>query len=806
MIKKKNRHTRIVLLDSHAILHRAYHALPDFSSSKGEPTGALYGLISMLLRIVDDLTPDYVIATRDLPGGTHRHKLFEAYKGTRLETEDALVSQLERAPNVFEAFGIPVYQAPGYEADDCLGTIVHELKGRDDIEIIIASGDMDTLQLVSPSVSVYTMRKGMNDTILYDEDRVRERYGFGPESVVDYKALRGDPSDNIPGVRGIGEKTATELIQKCASLTDLYHAVDSSPESLTAIGIKPRIIALLREYRDNAFLSKTLATISHDTPITFRVPSEPWTLAQHLETINTLCDELEFKSLKERVRLASQGADPMSPQVKPAEMSSIEPSKVTMPEVDPHALAEASVALWLLHSDTSNPSLEDILTSQNTEHFDEAREKIFKSLTETGQLLELYENIEKPLIPIARRMHEVGVHLDIDALHDLAREYTAELAVLSKRIFAAAGHEFNISSPKQLGVVLYDELHIVPEKQKKTATGARTTREEELTKLVDMHPIVGDVLGFRELQKLLSTYIEKLPLLVAPDGRLHAQFVQAGTTTGRMASDSPNLQNIPIKTEYGRRIRTTFTAETGNVLVAIDYSQIELRIAAGLSGDKKLIQVFKEGGDVHTAVASEVFGVLPENVDKEMRRKAKVINFGILYGMGVNALRTNLGGTTSREDSAEFLRQYFRNFSGLANWIEDTKARAKQLGYTETLFGRRRYFPGLKSSLPGLVAQAERMAVNAPIQGTQADIIKLAMVRADALIEKNNWRTSVRLVLQVHDELVYEIPEVDAERIARTLRSVMEEAAPSERLSDVPILAEASLGRNWGEMNRLARK
>jgi DNA polymerase-1 len=802
MAKKNTSKKHLVLLDSHAILHRAYHALPDFSSTKGEPTGALYGLITMLLHIVADLKPDYVIATRDLPGGTHRHELFEAYKGTRMKSDDALIAQLNRAPDVFEAFGIPMYQAQGYEADDCLGTIVHELKGNEHIETTIASGDMDTLQLVSPAVSVYTMRKGLNDTILYDEDRVRERYGFGPESVVDYKALRGDPSDNIPGVKGIGEKTATELLQQFGTLENLYAALDAEPESLKKAGIKPRTIDLLTEYRADAEMSKKLATISDDAPINFTVPANEWRLADHLETINALLDELEFKSLKGRIRMAAGASKAGSTSETEEDVEAISQA---LPDVDEKTLSETSVALWLLHSDTSNPGIEDILAVENTSDFEEARRKIFEELKTTGRLEEVYERIEKPLIPIAKGMNTDGVFVDASALKKLAKEYTAELGKIAGRIFSAAGHEFNINSPKQLGVVLYDELKIVPERQKKTATGARTTREEELTKLADKNPVVADILVYRELQKLLSTYIEKVPALIAADGRLHAQFLQAGTTTGRMASESPNLQNIPIKTEYGRRIREAFAAEKGNVLVAIDYSQIELRIAAGLSGDKKLLGVFKEGGDIHTAVASEVFGVPPENVDREMRRRAKVINFGILYGMGVNALRANLGAGVSRDEAAQYLSDYFKNFSGLREWIDKTKFEAAKNGYTETLFGRRRYFPGFKSSLPGIIAQAERMAVNAPIQGTQADIIKRAMIDADALIGKNGWRTDVRLVLQVHDELVYEIPQKGAQEIARTLRTVMEQAAPVEKLSNVPIIAEASVGPNWGETKKITR-
>ena len=353
--------------------------------------------------------------------------------------------------------------------------------------------------------------------------------------------------------------------------------------------------------------------------------------------------------------------------------------------------------------------------------------------------------------------------------------------------------------------MLFDELKITPAKQKKTATGARTTKEEELLKLSDQHEIIVDILSYRELQKLLSTYIEKIPALVSPDGRLRAEFLQAGTTTGRMGSKDPNLQNIPIKTEYGRRIREAFAAPAGRMLASMDYSQIELRIAAGLSGDKKLVHAFKAGEDIHATVAAEVFGVAPEEVDYEMRRRAKVINFGILYGMGVNALRANLGGTVSREDAATFLQRYFDNFPELRKYVEHTKAFAAKHGYTETIFGRRRYFSGFKSSLPGLRAQAERMATNAPMQGTQSDIIKLAMVEADQLIEKNGWREKAELVLQVHDELVYELDAKIAEEAARAICEVMEKVAPADKLSGVPIIAEIALGRDWGHLTKIKR-
>lgn len=784
---------RLVILDSHAILHRAYHALPDFSNSKGEPTGALYGLILMLLKIISELKPDYIVAARDLPGKTHRHDKFEAYKAKRVKAEDELVDQLGKAPEVLESFGVPVYACPGYEADDVLGTIVKQVGARSDIETIIATGDMDTLQLVAPRVRVFTLRKGLSDTVMYDEKAVEERYGFSAAQMVDYKALRGDPSDNIPGIRGIGEKTATELIKEFGGVDSIYKELERGAARLEKRGVKPRIVELLLSGKADAAFSKELATIHPDVPIRFQLPERHWHIEDHAGTIVPLLDTYEFRSLKERLKDALK----IEAHEKHADFSG--------KEVDRAALEETALALWLLRSDLTTPDVQDILDFANTDDFEKAREKIFAQLRETGKLAGVYESIEKPLIPIVKKMHEIGIKVDVAYLKSLSKEYTKGLGEIAGRIYQHAGHEFNINSPKQLGAVLYDELKIGSGKLKKTATGARTTREEELSKMADLHPIIGDILAYRELQKLLSTYIDKIPALVGKDGRLHAQFLQAGAATGRMASEGPNLQNIPIRTEYGKRIRNAFVAEKGYLLAAIDYSQIELRIAAGLSGDEKLVGIFQRGEDVHTATAAQVFGVPPEHVDREMRRRAKVINFGILYGMGVNALRQNLGAGVSREEAAKFLDDYFKNFGGLARYIEKTKADAARQGYTETLFGRRRYYPGLKSALPGLRAQAERMAVNAPMQGTQSDIIKRAMVEADAVIRKSGWEDKARLLLQVHDELVYEVDEKEAHIIARTLRDVMENVVDSKRLSGVPIVAEISLGKDWGNTKRLER-
>src|SRR3989338_7064329 len=472
---------RLVLLDAHALIHRAYHAIPDFSSSKGEPTGALYGLTSMLLKIADELKPDFLIACRDLPGRTMRHELFEAYKATRVKAEPELIRQLERAQEVFEAFGIPVYASSGYEADDVLGTIVRQVASLRDIEVVIASGDLDTLQLVSERVSVYTLRKGLNDTVLYDEDAVRERFGFGPEQVVDYKALRGDPSDNIPGVKGIGEKTATDLIKAFGSLDDIYKALEQDPENFGK-RVKPRVVELLKTGKSDAAFSKTLATIHPNVPISFELPKRQWHLSEHVETIMEACDELEFKSLKERVRNSHGKTGEAKNAAEPEAQ-----------KVDPAALRETSVALWLLNSDITNPSLEDILGETHADDFEKARESIFAELRTTGRLNEVYEKIEKPLIPVVERMNAAGVYVDKAHLKSLSDEYGKELGKLAGQIYAHAGHEFNINSPKQLGVVLYDELKINPVKQKKTAGGARAARGEGLVKLSPLPPLLNDI-------------------------------------------------------------------------------------------------------------------------------------------------------------------------------------------------------------------------------------------------------------------------------------------------------------------------
>lgn len=806
MVKaSKKDQKRIVLLDTHAIIHRAYHALfaAELTSPSGLPTGALYGLVSMLLKIVADLKPDYIAACTDLPSPTIRHEAYAEYKGTRAKTDDALALQLNEAPKVFEAFGIPMYSREGFEADDLLGTIAHELRKKKGVDVIIASGDMDMLQLVDKErVRVFTLKKGINDTILYDEAAVIERFGFAPPLIRDLKGIMGDPSDNIKGVAGVGEGSALKLIQTYGDLDQIYKALKKKGVEVVAkeAGIQKRYAQLVADHEEDARFSKSLATIRLDAPIAFTLPEDHWYQSVEVQKVLNMCDEFGFRTLRERAKtvlMKSSGLTSLRSELDV--FTDDEPSQEEV--VDETRLAHASVMLWLISSEFTNPSLDDVMAFTKQKTFDVAYTELEKQISALGRVRDVYEHIEKPLIKVTKKMEARGVLIDTKELGNLAKVYSADLKSIEQKIYTAAGREFNVSSPKQLGEVLFDELHIVPEKQKKTAGGQRSTRESELEKIRGAHPIVDYILEYRELKKLLSTYIDNLPPLLGEDGRLHAEFVQSGTTTGRMMSQNPNLQNIPMRSERGQAIRHAFIASPGFTLVALDYSQIELRLAAILSGDEKLCAIFRSGRDVHQEVAAQVFHVSPEQVDKEMRRRAKIINFGILYGMGVNALRAQLGSTTA--EAHQFLEEYFSTFKTLSEYLEKTKGFARKNGYTETLFGRRRQFPEMKSSLPYVRAQAERMAINAPIQGTQADLIKIAMVRVEEMLEEEHAEEDAYLLLQVHDELVYEIREERVGVLSGKIKHIMESALDGQDTRGVPILAVAKAGPDWGTLHAL---
>ena len=513
-----------------------------------------------------------------------------------------------------------------------------------------------------------------------------------------------------------------------------------------------------------------------------------------IEKVEELFREFEFRSLINRVRSVFGGNTKIS-----------EEPKVEMVDENPEETKRLAIAMWLLNSDLTSVGYEDVIHYGGCKNFADAKIKIEHDIKEKN-LSYVYENVELPIMSIIDGMEKYGIKVDTKFMQKLADVGHRELDIVSKKIWQLAGREFNISSPKQLGEILFDELKVgegTGTRMKKTDGGARSTRESELQKLAGMHPIIDEIFTYRELSKLLSTYIDTLPVLVKEDGRLHASFTQAGTTTGRFSSREPNLQNIPVKNELGKQIREAFVSEKGYKFVAFDYSQIELRIAALLSGDEFLIKVFVDGKDIHSAVASRVFGVEEKDVTQEMRRKAKVINFGILYGMGVTALQQNLGGT--RKEAQVFYDSYFASFPSIAGYMDSITEFAKSNGYTETLFGRRRYFGALKSPLPFMRAMAERQAGNAPIQGTAADVIKLAISDADMALREAGLIDQAHLVLQVHDELVYEVEEKAVPKVSEVVEKAMQQVI-QKRLeflkgkSDVPLEVHVAVGDNWGEL------
>jgi len=795
----KKQKKRLVLIDAHAVLHRGYHALPEFTSRSGEPTGGLYGLSSILIKLIADLAPDYIVACYDMAGPTFRHEAYEGYKAKRPKADDALVAQMNRSRDIFRAFGIPVYEKEGFEADDVIGTIVYELKKETAdgaLEVVIASGDMDTLQLVSGArVTVYTFRKGLSDTVRYDETAVRERYGFPPSLVADYKGLRGDPSDNIVGVRGIGEKTATALITEFGSIEEIYKRLKKNPAEFLEKGFKKRIVELLKENEEEAFFSKTLATIRADAPIAFQKPS-PWQETFSAETVKKLFHELDFRTLGARVDAL------VAPTREEEDSGETFPEKsLESGSVPADALRETALAAWVLDSNNGTLEAEEIIRFAGADSFDEARKHIFAELKKTG-LLKIYDGIELPLIPILKAAEERGILIDAPYLKKLSLRLHRELDTRAEAIWRLAGTRFNINSPQQMGQILFEHLGLSRKGVKKTGGGKISTRESELEKLRGQHEIIEEILRYRELQKLLSTYIDTLPEMVGKDGRLHTTFVQTGTTTGRLSSQNPNLQNIPVKGEYGKEIRAAFVAEKGTVLAAFDYSQIELRVLAILSRDERLIETFEKGGDIHAAVASYMFGVPEAEVTKDMRRKAKAINFGIIYGMGVTSLQKALGGNpstglrASREEAQRFYDEYFQKFPKVTSFLADTKQSAARKGYTETLFGRRRYIQGIGSYIPYIRAAAERMAINAPIQGTAADIIKKAMIAVNAALTKAGLAEKARLLLQVHDELIYEIDDGAVTTAMPLIKKEMEGVMKEK----IPFAVTAKKGENWGEV------
>ncbi len=918
---------KFVVFDGNAIVHRAYHAMPPMTTKKGELINAVYGYSSMMLKVLAELKPDYVAVAFDVAAPTFRHKEFKDYKATRVKGPDDLYEQFERVRDVTEALNIPIFEKEGFEADDVIGTLSREAP--ETIETIIVTGDLDELQLVNSKTKVYTMKRGFSDTILYDEKTVEEKYGFGPDKFVDYKALKGDPSDNIPGVAGIGDVSAKNLIVKYGSVENIYKHLHEITGSLKT---------KLEEGKENATLSKRLSKIVCDVPLKLNL-EKCCTHDFDRQKVFTLFQELGFKSLLNRLpkeqlqqglfaeteekkdkihiekadykiitdekdldrlvkdfakeKIISVDTETTSQIAMEAELVGISLSKkegeafyipvghgiiksekLKVKSLDSVQLgkdlvleklrlilesekikkvghnlkydyivfANAGVRLkgfffdtmivaYLLNQNLRSPKLDDVAFSEigiemihiqeiigkgkdEINFKDTEIEKAYKYACEDADVAlrlynhlqeelgeknqkGLYETIEAPLIPILAEMEMAGILVDGKVLEKSSKEMGRRIEKLETDIYKLAGEKININSPSQLQVILFEKLKLqdkIEDKRelKKLKSGSYSTGAGELDKLAGTHKIIEKISEYRELSKLKSTYLDSLPKLInARTGRIHTSFNQAIAATGRLSSSDPNLQNIPIRTEEGREIRKSFIAPKGKKLLCVDYSQIELRIIAHISGDKVMAETFRRDEDIHTATAAKVYGVKESEVTSAMRRNAKAVNFGIIYGVSPHGLKQSTGMT--REEAADFIQKYFAVHQGVKKYMDEIVEVAKKVGYVDTLFGRRRYLPEINSNNFAVRGQAERMALNMPIQGTAADLIKLAMIEIAKDLHKISPET--KMLLQVHDELVFEVPEKDIKKVSDFVTEKMDNVI---KLS-VPITAVASTGKNWAE-------
>jgi DNA polymerase-1 len=987
--------TRLMLLDSNGLIYRGYHALPPLTTSKGELVNAVFGFCSILLRGIQDLQPEYVAACFDLPGPTFRHEQFADYKATRAPMPDDLRSQFPKVREVVAALRIPVYEMAGFEADDVIGTITRDMDARGGIETTIVTGDLDMLQIVTPTTRLMTTRQGVDSTIYYDPARIWERFELRPDQMVDYKALKGDPTDNIPGIPGVGEKTAARLVGQFGSIEGIYERLDE---------VKPdRLREKLVEAREQVLRSRELSRIVRDVPVKLDLEAARLSDYDRAEVVR-LFREFEFRSLIDRLpaltgesavdaaealrtvrgsipaaQVAGQGAavsraqgigsaagasggaasggaasggaasspsrgpgreprrsqspsgselqlsmdfgsagldepafTPMASRSRPAAAGPVDltaalraavgdvtlldrfeatdadaaaaaawlagqrevgaallmsdprpmrglPEALSLAGVDGRVLVadghdavsllgglllasgvgvvghetkplvvaniaggavqplpvvfDTQIAAYLLNAslrsqtiadvaherlDVTLPPAGDVSTSVRVGLDALAalavREPLEKALAEVG-LDRLFREIELPLIPVLARMEAAGVAIDREALGKLEIEFGAEMARLESEIYVDVGHEFNLGSPKQLEQILFYELNLP--KGKRTKTGY-STDASVLEDLKPAHPMIGKLLDWRLYSKLRSTYIEALPLLVSErDGRLHTTFHQAVAATGRLSSSDPNLQNIPIRSDLGRRIRRAFVAGSPEVtLVAADYSQIELRILAHVSGDEHLRDAFARGADIHRETAARVLHKAPEDITHDERSMAKMVNFGLAYGMSDFGLSSRAG--ISRAEAKAFIDNYFATYSGISYYMIEIKERARQQGWVSTLLGRRRSIPELR--IPALRSAGERMAINMPIQGTAADIIKIAMIQLpDRLVAAG---LKARMLLQVHDELVLEVPRGEVDAVVPILRATMEGALAL----DVPLTVDIKVGDDWESMRPLTRE
>ena len=711
----------LLIIDANALIHRSFHALPPLSASGGKPTGAIYGLSNILIKIFRDSPPDYAIAFFDRPEPTFRKKMFDEYKIHRPKAPDELVSQIIEAHNLFKKFGLKTYEAPGFEADDLIGSAALKFKEEKNLKITILTGDLDTLQLTdNDKVVVETLKKGISETIIYNEDAVLQRYGIKPHQIPDYKGLVGDASDNIPGVKGIGPKTASEIIQEYESLENFFRKISSLNKIPERKAVQYQKII---DSKETALLSKKLATIHVNVP-------------------------LEIKNLSE-----------------------LEFTKIPVEKVVPYFKEMGFQSLIKRLSDKEQLTENKNLSRQSQLSFIEHQPNITDKIA---------QEIEIPLAPILNQMEKWGIKVNSEQLETERKKLDEELKELTKKIYAETGQVFNINSPKQLLEILKTKFRLK----------LNSTNYDKLIVFKGKISIIDLLLKYRELFKLRSTYVEPLIELSQKDSRIHPTFVQLKAATGRITCENPNLQNIPDT------IRHVFIAEKGYKLVSFDYSQIELRILASIINDEEMITAFKKDLDIHKITASKVFNVPEKDVTDEMRKVAKTLNFGIIYGMGARAFSQT--ADLPQKEAKKFIDEYFKDFPEIKIWQEKIKADAREKGYVENLNGRTRPLPEIISFNQGARAEAERMAINFPIQSAAADILKMAMVKIKNLLEKESyWGNEVKMLLTIHDELVFEIKDYPGlKEIVSLINKAMEEIYKLK----VPLKVNVRIGNNWGEL------
>lgn len=838
---------KLLAIDGNSIINRAFYGIKLLTTKDGQYTNAVYGFINILNKLCEMEKPQAVAVAFDVKAPTFRHNQYAEYKAGRKGMPEELHSQMPILKEWLKLAGYTCIECPGYEADDILGTLASVCEQGEN-ECVISTGDRDSLQLISDKTRVLlaTTKMGHAQIINYDKAALFEKYGLTPCQMIELKALMGDSSDNIPGVAGVGEKTATDLITK-------YNDIDYIYDNLETLDIKDGVRKKLEADKDNAFLSRELGTICKTAPIDTNIQKYE-IKPQSTEELSALMTRLEFFKLMEKMELKPVSVQmDMFEQTENSEFEVLKDIPNGIEEVTVYSRDDESLLVWdggvckadehilnsvllnenikkrvydyknlykkekliknvvfdaMLAGYVCNPSSSSYEISRLIAEYSKAEPEIKgdvddsiknaclfklacdnleKELSETNQL-NLLREIEVPLAKVLGDMELCGFLVDKDGLQSLSDELGERISVIEKKIYELVGYEFNLNSPKQLGVALFEELGL-PAK-KKTKSGY-STNAEVLEDLKDKHPAVSLLLEYRQLAKLKSTYADGLQACIAEDGRIHTTFNQAETRTGRISSLEPNLQNIPVRTEQGKRLREFFTAENGKVLCDADYSQIELRVLASIANDKNMIDAFKSGEDIHTATAAQVFGMPTSMVTPVMRSRAKAVNFGIVYGIGAFSLSKDIGVTRAEADS--YIKNYLSCYSGVANYMETTISKARADGFVTTLFGRRRYLPELNNSNKMLQAFGERVARNAPIQGTAADIIKLAMIKVFERLEKEI--PSAKLILQVHDELIVECESLDADRVCKILSEEMENAASLS----VKLTADANFGKNWLE-------